>query len=176
MNQQSGDLWVFGYGSLMWRPGFDFLERVPARLIGLHRSLCVYSHVHRGTPERPGLVLGLDRGGACRGMAFRVAAALRDETIAYLREREQATSVYLEVERVVTLETAGSPRVRALTYIVDRGHTQYAGRLPLDQQLHIVRQGHGHSGANPDYVTNTVKAIEELGFRDSDLHWLAARL
>mgnify|MGYP001416607045 FL=1 len=176
MNQQSGDLWVFGYGSLMWRPGFDFLERVPARLIGLHRSLCVYSHVHRGTPERPGLVLGLDRGGACRGMAFRVAAALRDETIAYLREREQATSVYLEVERVVTLETAGSPRVRALTYIVDRGHTQYAGRLPLDQQLHIVRQGHGHSGANPDYVTNTVKAIEELGFRDPDLHWLAARL
>jgi len=176
MNQQSGDLWVFGYGSLMWRPGFDFLERVPARLIGLHRSLCVYSHVHRGTPERPGLVLGLDRGGACRGMAFRVAAALRDETIAYLREREQATSVYLEVERVVTLETAGSPRVRALTYIVDRGHTQYAGRLPLDQQLPIVRQGHGHSGANPDYVTNTVKAIEDLGFRDPDLHWLAARL
>ncbi len=176
MNQQSGDLWVFGYGSLMWRPGFDFLERVPARLIGLHRSLCVYSHVHRGTPERPGLVLGLDRGGACRGMAFRVAASLRDTTIAYLREREQATSVYLEVERVVTLETAGSPRVRALTYIVDRGHTQYAGRLPLDQQLHIVRQGHGHSGANPDYVTNTVKAIEELGFRDPDLHWLAARL
>lgn len=149
---------------------------MPARLIGLHRSLCVYSHVHRGTPERPGLVLGLDRGGACRGMAFRVAASLRDTTIAYLREREQATSVYLEVERVVTLETAGSPRVRALTYIVDRGHTQYAGRLPLDQQLHIVRQGHGHSGANPDYVTNTVKAIEELGFRDPDLHWLAARL
>jgi len=176
MNQQSGDLWVFGYGSLMWRPGFDFLERVPARLIGLHRSLCVYSHVHRGTPERPGLVLGLDRGGACRGMAFRVAAALRDETIAYLREREQATSVYLEVERVVTLEKPGDPRVRALTYIVDRGHTQYAGRLPLDQQLHIVRQGHGHSGANPDYVTNTVKAIEDLGFRDPDLHWLASRL
>ncbi len=167
---------MFGYGSLMWRPGFEFLERAPARLIGLHRSLCVYSHVHRGTPERPGLVLGLDRGGACRGMAFRVAAALREETIAYLREREQATSVYLEVERVVTLEQPGAPRVRALTYVVDRGHTQYAGRLPLDKQLHIVRQGHGHSGANPDYVTNTVKAIEDLGFRDHDLHWLASRL
>lgn len=176
MNQDSDDLWVFGYGSLMWRPGFDFLERHPARLVGLHRSLCVYSHVHRGTPEQPGLVLGLDRGGACRGMAFRVAARLRDETIAYLREREQATSVYLEMERMVTLEIPEASRVRALTYVVDRGHAQYAGRLPLDRQLHIVRKGHGRSGANPDYVINTVKAIEEMGFRDRDLHWLMTHL
>src|SRR3984885_15624043 len=93
------DLWVFGYGSLMWRPGFEFLERIPARLIGLHRALCVYSFVHRGPPEKPGLVLGLDRGGACRGVAFRVAAENRSEVVAYLRAREQVTSVYREVKR-----------------------------------------------------------------------------
>jgi len=176
MEQQSGDLWVFGYGSLMWRPGFDFVERSPARLIGLHRSLCVYSHHHRGTPEKPGLVLGLDRGGACRGMAFRVEAATAGATIAYLHEREQVTSVYIEAWRNVTLERPDGARVRALTYLVDRGHPQYAGRLDRERQLHMVRQGHGHSGANPDYVVNTVKAIEDLGFRDADLHWLAAQL
>ena len=87
-----GDLWVFGYGSLMWRPGFEFIEQVPARLIGEHRALCVYSFVHRGTPEKPGLVLGLDRGGACRGIAFRVAENNARGTVAYLREREQTTS------------------------------------------------------------------------------------
>src|SRR3981189_2261968 len=91
-----GDLWVFGYGSLMWRPGFEFVEKVPARLIGEHRALCVYSFVHRGTPEKPGLVLGLDRGGACRGIAFRGAARQRGDTIEYLRSREQTTHVYRE--------------------------------------------------------------------------------
>lgn len=174
MESENSEFWVFGYGSLMWRPGFEFIEQTPARLVGLHRSLCVYSHVHRGTPERPGLVLGLDRGGACSGMAFRVAADKRAATIAYLREREQVTSVYLEAVRRVTLRSG--PQVRALTYTVDRGHAQYAGRLTLDQQLHLVRQGHGRSGPNPDYVKNTVKAIEALGFRDAGLHWLAARL
>ncbi len=160
----TGDLWVFGYGSLMWRPGFDFLERRPARLIGAHRALCVYSFVHRGTPEKPGLVLGLDRGGNCRGIAYRVAAAqARRRPSQYLREREQVTMVYRETQRAVWLDDDPGKRVTALCYMVDRGHEQYAGRLTLDQQLHYVRQGHGRSGVNRDYVLDTVKEIEAPG-------------
>src|SRR2546430_9129684 len=126
------DLWVFGYGSLIWRPGFDHLERQPARLIGAHRALCVFSHVHRGTPERPGLVLGLDFGGACRGIAYRVAAAKRAETVHYLRAREQVTMVYRECTRRVWLKGEPERPASALCYMVDRSHPQYAGRLTLE--------------------------------------------
>jgi cation transport protein ChaC len=160
----------------MWRPDFTFLERVPARLIGEHRALCVYSFVHRGTPEKPGLVLGLDRGGACRGIAFRVAERERTATVAYLRAREQVTSVYREVMRAVWLENEPRQRVSALAYVVDRGHVQYAGRLSPAEQLRHVQQGHGQSGANRDYVIATVKAIEAEGFRDRSLHQLAMML
>ena len=170
------DLWVFGYGSLMWRPGFDVLEQVPAKLIGMHRSLCVYSFVHRGTPERPGLVMGLDRGGMCRGIAYRVAAAKRQETIVYLREREQVTSVYLETMRRIVLEDEARRQVRALCYAVDRGHVQYAGRLSVDESVHYVRQGHGRSGNNRDYVVETIRALEALGYRETELHLIAERL
>jgi cation transport protein ChaC len=170
------DLWVFGYGSLMWRPDFEFIEQVPARLIGEHRALCVYSFDHRGTPEKPGLVLGLDRGGACRGVAFRVAAKLRGGTIDYLRAREQTTNVYREVMRSVWLENQARQRVSALTFVVDRGHIQYAGRLSLAEQLRFVQQGHGRSGNNRDYVLSTVKSIEAQGFRDPQLHQLASML
>jgi cation transport protein ChaC len=170
------DLWVFGYGSLMWRPGFPFLERLEARLVGAHRALCVYSFVHRGTPERPGLVLGLDLGGNCRGIAFRVAAAERTRTIEYLRAREQVTMVYRESTRRIWLKGEVERQVPALCYVVDRSHPQYAGRLSLEQQLHHVRQGHGVSGANRDYVIATVAALESLGYRETDLHVLAARL
>jgi glutathione-specific gamma-glutamylcyclotransferase len=173
---ETGELWVFGYGSLMWRPGFDALERVPARLNGLHRALCVYSYVHRGTPERPGLVLGLDHGGMCRGIAYRVAAKARAKTIAYLRAREQVTSVYRESVRRIELEDAARRQVDALLYIVDRGHVQYAGRLSLAERLHYVRQGHGRSGPNREYVVEAVRALEALGYRDTDLHLLAERL
>jgi glutathione-specific gamma-glutamylcyclotransferase len=170
------DLWVFGYGSLMWRPGFAFIEQVPARLIGEHRALCVYSFDHRGTPEKPGLVLGLDRGGACRGIAFRVEAQHRLATIDYLRAREQTTNVYREVMRSVWLDNEARERVSALTYVVDRGHVQYAGRLSPAEQLRHVREGHGRSGNNRDYVLATVKSIEAQGFRDAQLHQLAMML
>jgi cation transport protein ChaC len=170
------DLWVFGYGSLIWRPGFEYLERVPAHIIGLHRSLCVYSFDHRGTPERPGLVLGLDFGGACRGIAYRVAAKHRAATLAYLREREQTTAVYRETVRMTWLPGPPERRVDALCYVVDRGHVQYAGQLPHDRQSHIVRQAHGRSGNNRDYVIETVKSLEALDIVDHDLHQLAERL
>lgn len=169
-----GDLWVFGYGSLMWRPGFAFEERQTARLAGFHRSLCIYSHVHRGTPERPGLVFGLDRGGSCVGMAFRVAEAQREETIAYLRERELPTSVYLETTLPVRLQD-GRP-VRALAYIVDRGHQQYAGRLDVDTAARLVAGGHGQSGPNVDYVRSAFEEIERLGLKDRWLGEVVARL
>jgi glutathione-specific gamma-glutamylcyclotransferase len=132
--------------------------------------------VHRGTPERPGLVLGLDHGGTCRGIAYRVRAAERAETVAYLRAREQVTSVYRESMRPVWLKGDPERRVRALCYTIDRGHVQYAGRLSLEQQLHHVRQGHGQSGANRDYVLATVGALEKLGYRETELHLLAERL
>jgi glutathione-specific gamma-glutamylcyclotransferase len=173
---ENSELWVFGYGSLMWRPGFDYLERAPARLRGLHRALCVYSYVHRGTPERPGLVFGLDRGGMCRGIAYRVAATKRAETIAYLRGREQVTSVYREAVRRIALEDGSRRQIGALCYLVDRGHVQYAGGLTLAERVHYVRQGHGQSGHNRDYVLDAVRALEALGYRETDLHLLAQRL
>ena len=135
------DLWVFGYGSLMWRPGFPYLESRVARLIGAHRALCVYSWVHRGTSERPGLVLGLDRGGACRGIAFRVAGEERERVIAYLREREQVTSVYLE--RMRPIQLSDGRRASALAYLVDREHAQYAGKLDEETQFRFVAEARG---------------------------------
>lgn len=167
------DLFVFGYGSLMWHPGFAFAEREIARVRGYHRALCVYSHVHRGTPERPGLVLGLDRGGSCRGIVFRVAAEHRDETIAYLRAREQVTSVYKEA--YLNAQLGDGRSVTALSYIVDRTHIQYAGDLAREDVARFVAQGRGVSGANPDYVMATRAHLVELGIADPILDWLATQ-
>ena len=171
---QQGDLWVFGYGSLMWLPGFDYVERQGATVRGWRRSLCIYSHVYRGTPDRPGLVLGLDRGGACRGVAFRVAAALREPTIDYLRARELVTAVYLEKNVVIHL--ADGATAPALTYVADRGHPQYAGALDREKLLSLVVQGVGRSGANAEYVLNTEAHLRENGIVDPTLAWLAAQL
>jgi cation transport protein ChaC len=173
---ERGDIWIFGYGSLMWDPGFHHAEAHPALLYGYHRRFCVYSYTYRGTRAQPGLVLGLDRGGACRGIAFRIAGARRGEVVDYLRGREQTTHVYREVVRSVWLENDARARVAALAYVVDRGHVQYAGRLSLHEQLRYVRQGHGRSGNNRDYVLETVRSIEAQGFRDPQLHQLALML
>ncbi len=169
-----GELWVFGYGSLMWRPGFTYSVRCKAMLRGWRRCLCIYSHVYRGTPDRPGLVLGLDRGGACPGVAFRVEAPLREPTIRYLREREQPTAVYLE--RTVPIELESGERVSALTFVADRLHPQYAGRLTREAMLERVRAGIGASGDNAAYVTETHDHLVAIGVRDRDLEWLSARL
>lgn len=168
------DLWVFGYGSLMWRPGFVFAERQAAFVRGYHRSLCVYSHVHRGTRESPGLVLGLDRGGSCKGAAFRVDARKAGATLAYLREREQVTSVYREL--VLPASLADGRAVAVVCYVVDRNHAQYAGRLDRAELARLVVQGVGLSGSNPDYVKNTQAHLTELAIRDETLEWLASRL
>ena len=170
------DFWVFGYGSLMWRPGFDHAEALPARLVGAHRALCVYSWVHRGTPERPGLVLGLDRGGACRGVAFRVTQRDRELVLAYLRERELVTNVYKEVHRAVWLLDRAPRSVTAVTYVVDRDHVQYAGKLPRERQLAHVRDAVGQAGANAQYVISTVRHLRALGIRDDRLEWLTKAL
>jgi cation transport protein ChaC len=169
-----GDLWVFGYGSLMWRPGFVYTLRCKAMLRGWRRNLCIYSHVYRGTREKPGLVLGLDRGGACPGVAFRVAPALGERTIRYLREREQATAVYLERMVPVTLESG--ERISALTFVADRLHPQYAGRLDREAMLGLIRAGRGQSGENAIYVLETHDHLAAIGVRDRDLEWLAERL
>lgn len=161
------DFWVFGYGSLMWRPGFDFLDRCEARAFGFRRSLCVRSYVHRGTPERPGLVLGLDFGGSCRGIAFRVAGENRDGVIDYLRERELVTHVYKE--RVVPVVLSGGERVSAVTYVVDRGHRQYAGALTVAEAVEAIVGAVGVSGANEDYVLNTLSHLGEMSIHDG---WL----
>jgi cation transport protein ChaC len=161
------EFWVFGYGSLMWNPGFEFMERSQALVYGYRRSLCVHSFVHRGTPEKPGLVLGLDRGGACRGMGFRVAPENRAEVIDYLRARELVTNVYLE--RRVPLLLAGGRRVSAVAYVVDRSHGQYAGALDALAAAAVVERATGQSGPNDAYVFNTLAHLKEMGIRD---HWL----
>jgi cation transport protein ChaC len=174
MTESMTELWVFGYGSLIWRPGFPYLERRKARLIGAHRALCVYSWVHRGTRERPGLVLGLDRGGTCLGIAFRVAPEEWDAVVEYLRGREQVTSVYLERTRSIRFED-GSAAI-ALTYLVDRAHPQYAGKLDEETMFRFVLDAKGQSGVNRDYVINTAEHLAELGVRDAALVRLATRL
>lgn len=168
------DLWIFGYGSLMWRPGFAFIERRRARLDGYHRSFCISSTHHRGSATRPGLVLGLDRGGACEGVAYRVAADLAGGIVAYLRERELVNGVYREVLGHIELHGEPPLQAGALAYIAERAHPSYVGRLALGVQAHQIRGARGLSGDNLDYLINTVLHLEEMGIRERGLERLVA--
>jgi cation transport protein ChaC len=168
--------WVFGYGSLMWNPGFETRETQAARLHGWHRAFCIYSEHYRGTARKPGLILGLLPGGACRGLAHRLPRE-RDKYDAvrrYLIVREiDNDGVYEEVVRPIHL--ADGRVVDALVYLADRKHRQFAGKLPPSTALKLIRQGHGATGSNLDYAKNTVAHLRELGLRDQALESLARR-
>jgi len=159
--------WVFGYGSLIWRPGFASISQQQATMPGVHRRLCVYSYRHRGTEAQPGLVFGLVHGGSCRGMAFEVGPAEWGEVHAYLSEREMDRGVYREVTRSLVL--ADGRRVEALVFLVDERHPQYAGRLSVEEQVRVVRSGVGEAGPNPEYVLETARYLHALGIRDRGL-------
>ncbi|PWE32150.1 gamma-glutamylcyclotransferase [Maritimibacter sp. 55A14] len=169
-------LWVFGYGSLMWNPGFDYAERQIARLSGYHRSFCMRSIHHRGTVEDPGLVLALDaaEGAACDGIALSIGPERHDATLDYLRERELISAAYLEVVR--PLDLRDGRRVEAVAYVIDPDHDQYCGALDLEEQARIIARAVGGRGPNTEYLYNTADHLRELGIEDAELSWLATRV
>lgn len=173
MAEHKGDLWVFGYGSLIWHPGFDYAERCLATLDGFVRSFCMTSVHYRGTPERPGLVLALDEDAAnfCEGVAYRVPETNAEATLEYLRERELVSYAYLEAWLSIRLEDGRS--VRSVTYIMNRNHTQYRGDLDLERQADVIARAEGPRGPNADYLFNTVEGLAALGLHDADLTALA---
>lgn len=169
-------LWVFGYGSLLWNPGFPVARRTLARLPDWHRSFCMRSVHHRGTPEAPGLVLALDaaQGAVCNGVALAAEPGTEEATLAYLRERELVSSAY--VERMLPLELSDGRQVEAVTYVIDAGHEQYCGALSLEAQARIIARATGGRGPNDEYLHNTAAHLAELGLADPDLEWLSARV
>ncbi len=170
MADDGNELWVFGYGSLMWDPGFPHLEAMPAVLSGFHRSFCIYSYQYRGTRERPGLVLGLKLGGRCHGMAFRVAPEEAEATLAYLTEREMTSYVYNPMRLPVNLSVVVQDHVvHAHTYVADHTHPNYAADLTLEETASLIRQGVGSRGPNRDYLENTVRHLEDIGVDEPNL-------
>lgn len=165
--------WIFGYGSLMWRPGFRYLEQYPARLDGYHRAPCIYSHHHRGTLDVPGLVLGLDRGGYCLGIAFKIDIKDRPQIIDYLYEREMIGYAYKPACVDLVMQ---ENRVSAYTFIADPEHEQYAGDLGQERAARIIMQAQGISGLNRDYLLNTVHKLEQEGFAEPELTALRHRV
>jgi cation transport protein ChaC len=172
--ERAGGHWVFGYGSLMWRPGFAYLERIGATLHGRRRAFCIYSVHHRGTPERPGLVLGLAEGGSVRGVAYYVAAEQWPDVYAYLREREQPTETYVEAK--VRIALADGRSVEALTFISDQAHPQWAGDLPHGAQAEAIAGAEGLSGRNIDYLRDLVLHLRKGAAHDEDMETLLAEV
>ena len=154
-------LWVFGYGSLIWHPGFPFEEARIARVHGHHRALCIWSWEYRGTVDLPGLVLGLDRGGSCTGVAFRVRESEREACVAYLLRRELTTDIYRAVRKRALLDDGRC--VSALTFVVDRARDQYAGNPAEQRVVDVVAAARGRRGPNAEYVRSTVRHLDELG-------------
>ncbi|MFA3918972.1 gamma-glutamylcyclotransferase [Ruegeria hyattellae] len=169
-------MWVFGYGSLLWNPGFPVDRSAVATLHGYARSFCMSSIHHRGTEEKPGLVLALDEvaGAHCQGLALSVQAGHEDQTLAELRERELISSAYLE--RILEVELASGEQVTAVTYVIDPHHVQYCGGLALEDQAHIIARAAGGRGPNTDYLYNTAQHLAEIGLSDPDLDWLTTRV
>jgi cation transport protein ChaC len=169
-------MWVFGYGSLLWNPGFEVAQRRVATLADYARSFCMRSIHHRGTTEEPGLVLALDalRGARCEGLALAVAEGQEARTLDYLRERELISSAYLE--RTLEIALADGPTVTAVTYVIDPDHVQYCGGLALEEQARIIARAVGGRGPNTEYLYNTAAHLAEIGLHDPDLEWLAARV
>lgn len=169
------DIWVFGYGSLVWQPEFSYVDTAIARLDGYSRSFCMRSIHHRGTAEKNGLVLALDEDvdGYCDGVAFRIAAAKVDQTLTALRERELISSAYFETQLDVRL--AAGARVQAYCYVIDPNHEQYCA-LELEEQAQIISTAVGGRGPNTEYLFNTAQHLKELGIADAELEWLVARV
>ncbi|MBN9888727.1 gamma-glutamylcyclotransferase [Salipiger abyssi] len=169
-------LWVFGYGSLLWNPGFEVAEQAHASLPDYRRSFCMRSIHHRGSEEVPGLVLALDEqpGALCEGLALRAAEGTEEETLAYLRERELVSAAYLE--KVLPVDLRDGRRIEAVTYVIDANHVQYCGGLPLEEQAGIIATAVGGRGPNTEYLYNTATHLDELGIPDAELHWLRDRV
>lgn len=171
--QGAGVFWVFAYGSLMWRPDFPHAEIRSARLKGYHRAMCILSNHYRGTSRRPGLVLGLDRGGSCVGRAFRVEPNDVETVKRTLFEREMITGVY--TPRFVPVMLDDGRRVIAWAFVARRDHAQYVPPDP-DRAVALIRQGIGSAGSSRDYLACTVAEMDRLGIRDGALHRLLRRV
>ena len=169
-------LWVFGYGSLLWNPGFEVVEARLAELQGFRRRFCMWSIHHRGTEEDPGLVLALEphEPASCHGMALRVADADADAVVTYLRERELVSSAYVETVLPLTMDD-GQP-VAALAYVMDKTHVQYTGDMTLERQAEVIAGATGGMGPNCEYLWNTASRMKALGIRDDEVFWLSDRV